>query len=368
MLHGGAMANRGQGAEWTRRQTRLKQRKFDERAGPVMREIRDQAIRLLYQGVSSAETVEYALRRMESSCHFNAGPCGSTLTTSGDVEMDAGIMTGNDLSYGAVIGTTTTTTTTAHPISLASEYMRGKKAPFYVFWQPEEREEAHDNRSSSSSREEEEEEEGEEKEADTDTVGCIVLDGAGRLCVGCSTGGVVGKPRHRAGGAAMMGAGIYADKDTCAVTCSGIGEEFIRHVAAFQVCALMKYRKLSVHQAADQVVHHILPPGSGGLIAMDYHANIAAPFSGPFFMVVSDSGHFSSSLPCSRICASPTTTTMTPQKTQFYSVQSEKLDFSRQSARARGKKKPERKHHFSHVLFPSLFLLVSFLLLVSVTT
>jgi beta-aspartyl-peptidase (threonine type) len=113
------------------------------------------------------------------------------------------------------------------------------------------------------------------------TVGCVVLDKHGNLAAGTSTGGMLNKRWGRIGDAPVVGAGTYADNQSCAVSCTGHGEYFIRHAVAFNVCARYKYLGETVAQAAEYIIHRELNPdaGNGGLIAVDKNGQIAMPFN-----------------------------------------------------------------------------------------
>ena len=113
------------------------------------------------------------------------------------------------------------------------------------------------------------------------TVGCVVLDKQGNLTAGTSTGGMFKKKWGRIGDSPVIGAGTYADNNSCAVSCTGHGEYFIRHAVAFNVCARYKYLKEPVGKAADYIIHTELNTnaGNGGLIAVDKEGNIAMPFN-----------------------------------------------------------------------------------------
>lgn len=89
------------------------------------------------------------------------------------------------------------------------------------------------------------------------------------------------KRAGRVGDTPIIGAGAYADDQTCAVSCTGHGESFIRAVAAYDVACLMKYKNMNLRDACDEVIHHTLSDleGDGGLIAVDSSANIALPFN-----------------------------------------------------------------------------------------
>lgn len=113
------------------------------------------------------------------------------------------------------------------------------------------------------------------------TVGCVVLDKQGNLTAGTSTGGMFKKKWGRIGDSPVIGAGTYADNQSCAVSCTGHGEYFIRHAVAFNLCARYKYLKEPVEEAADYIINVELNAneGNGGLIAVDKDGNIAMPFN-----------------------------------------------------------------------------------------
>jgi beta-aspartyl-peptidase (threonine type) len=113
------------------------------------------------------------------------------------------------------------------------------------------------------------------------TVGCVALDMNGNLAAGTSTGGMMMKMRGRIGDSPIIGAGTYADNTTCAVSCTGTGEYFIRNAVAYDITAQMKYKKMTVNEAATYVIMEKLKQqgGGGGLIAVDKDGNIAMPFN-----------------------------------------------------------------------------------------
>jgi L-asparaginase/beta-aspartyl-peptidase (threonine type) len=111
------------------------------------------------------------------------------------------------------------------------------------------------------------------------TVGCVALDGEGRLAAATSTGGTQGKLSGRVGDSPIIGAGTWADQ-TAAVSCTGTGEFFIRTAAAFQISARMRFAGLGLAEAAAQVIADVgALGGGGGLIALDRNGAIAMPFN-----------------------------------------------------------------------------------------
>jgi beta-aspartyl-peptidase (threonine type) len=127
------------------------------------------------------------------------------------------------------------------------------------------------------------------------TVGAVACDVLGNVAAATSTGGMTNKKFGRIGDTPIVGAGTYADNETCAVSCTGHGEFFMRAVAAYDVSALMKYKNLSLKDAAREVVEKLrVVGGEGGLIAADSHGNIALPFNseGMYRGFVNSTGEF----------------------------------------------------------------------------
>ena len=121
------------------------------------------------------------------------------------------------------------------------------------------------------------------KEADRErhqgTVGCVALDKHGNLAAGTSTGGLTNKMFGRVGDSPIIGAGTYADNATCAVSCTGTGEEFIRNAVAYDLSAQMAYKQSSLAAAMEKVLTEKLARGIGGIIAVDHSGNIAMQFN-----------------------------------------------------------------------------------------
>lgn len=113
------------------------------------------------------------------------------------------------------------------------------------------------------------------------TVGAVALDTHGNLAAATSTGGTTNKICGRVGDTPVPGAGNWADNRTCAVSCTGFGEEFMKKAAAYDLHARMLYMDIPLEKAAQDVVFEHLEPGSGGLIAVDYHGNFVMPYNTP---------------------------------------------------------------------------------------
>jgi beta-aspartyl-peptidase (threonine type) len=113
------------------------------------------------------------------------------------------------------------------------------------------------------------------------TVGAVALDRDGNLAAGTSTGGMTNKKYHRIGDSPIIGAGTYADNATCAISCTGHGEYFIRHVVAYDIAAQIRYANKSLAEAGDHTIHHTLVKagGAGGLISVDKNGNVHLPFN-----------------------------------------------------------------------------------------
>jgi beta-aspartyl-peptidase (threonine type) len=233
---------------------------------------------------SSLDAVEAAIKILEDNPLFNAGK-GAVFTHEGTNELDAAIMDGKTLKAGAVAGLKHI----RNPISLARMVMEksphvmmageGAEAfaktmgmtlvdPKYFYtdgrWRELEKAKA-------------------KTPVDGDhhgTVGAVALDKAGNLAAGTSTGGTTNKKFGRIGDSPIIGAGTYADNRTCAVSCTGDGEFFIRAVVAHTVAALMEYQNTSLEGAAASALNKAKQlGGDGGLIAIDKRGNFATPFN-----------------------------------------------------------------------------------------
>ncbi|THH40719.1 isoaspartyl peptidase/L-asparaginase family protein [Neolewinella litorea] len=276
--------------------TILKENMTDERAAAItaaMNAAMDAGEAVLKAGGSSADAVEKTIWVLEDSPYFNSGR-GAVFTNAGINELDASFMTGEDQMAGAVGGITNL----KHPISAARAVMEksehvlltGKGAeefaagqglevvdPSYFFTQ-----ERYDalQRALKGEKVEQEKIDVDKKHG---TVGCVALDKNGNLAAGTSTGGMTNKRFNRLGDSPIIGAGTYANNATCAVSCTGWGEFFIRYAVAYDVHARMAYADATLKEAADAVIHNTLVEkgGTGGLIALDAQGNVAMPFNTP---------------------------------------------------------------------------------------
>ena len=271
----------------------------------------------LQDGKSSLDAVEIAVRILEDSPLFNAGK-GAVFTADGKNELDAAIMNGKNLMAGAVAGLHHV----KNPITLARAVM--EKSPHVMmigtgaeqfaremgielvdekyFWTQERWDSL--QRIIKQEKEKQDKQKEQDKTKPTDkkvsqvdlrlepyakfdssdkfgTVGAVALDKDGNLAAGTSTGGMTYKKYGRVGDVPIIGAGTYANNESCAVSATGWGEFFIRLGVARDICSQIEYRSLPIQQAADLVIHQKLQKlgGDGGIIAIDKSGNMAISFN-----------------------------------------------------------------------------------------
>lgn len=245
---------------------------------------------ILKKGGSSLDAVDAAVTLLENCPLFNAGR-GAVFTAEGTHEMDAAIMEGQFLNAGAVAGISQV----VNPVKLARAvmdksghvFLSGPQAetfarieglelaaPEYFFtdfrykqWQSVKGTDTYQLDHS--------------KEKKFGTVGAVAKDVHGNLAAATSTGGMTNKRFGRIGDSPVIGAGTYANNKTCAVSCTGHGEYFIKSVVAYDISCLMEYKNMSLQEACDLVVMDKLVKigGEGGLVAVDFSGNICMPFN-----------------------------------------------------------------------------------------
>lgn len=258
----------------------------------ALKEALDAGYKILEENGSSIDAVTAAIMILEDSPLFNAGK-GSVFTNSGTHEMDASIMEGKTLQAGAV----SLITGIKNPVSLAKDIMLNSEHVFlagsgamdyaqtlgyeilpkeyfydeFRFQQWQEIKDSDNFQLDHSAK----------KDSKFGTVGAVACDFEGNLAAATSTGGMTNKKFGRIGDSPMIGVGNYANNNTCAVSCTGSGEFFIRGVVAYDVSCLMEYKGYSLEQATNEVIHERLLKigGDGGLIAVDAKGNIAMPFN-----------------------------------------------------------------------------------------
>lgn len=247
---------------------------------------------ILYKGGTAVDAVAAAVISLEDCILFNAGR-GSVFTKTGGHEMDAAIMEGSSLSAGAVAGVHSV----KNPVLLAKAIMEksehvmlsGEGALQFAKQQQLQLEEEvyffsqfrYDqwqlvkNESSASL------DHNIQVEKKFGTVGAVACDANGNLAAATSTGGMTNKNFNRIGDSPVIGAGTYANNQTCAVSCTGHGELFLRAVAAYDVSCLMEYKGLDLQQAMELVTLDKLVKinGEGGMIGVDAKGNAAMVFN-----------------------------------------------------------------------------------------
>ena len=252
---------------------------------------------VLQEGGSAVNAVKAATVILEDNILFNAGR-GSVFTKKGVQEMDAAIMNGQNLEAGAVAGVRNV----RNPIELATEvllnsnhvFLSGKGANdfaikqgvklepdeyFFSQFRYDQWKAVRDSDNYSLDHTFHDLNEFAEKKFGT--VGAVACDSNGNIAAATSTGGMTNKKYGRIGDSPLIGSGTYANNNTCAISCTGHGEVFIKAVAAYDVSALMEYKELDLEAACKQVVLNKLVKmeGEGGLIGVDNQGNFAMTFN-----------------------------------------------------------------------------------------
>lgn len=247
-------------------------------------------LQILKAGGTSLDAVTASIIELENCPLFNAGR-GSVFTNDGKHEMDASVMNGATMECGAVAGVAGI----KNPIALARNVMEKTEhvllcgtgaekfarsinmefendAYFFDALRFEQWQQVKDSDTTQLDH---------TVEKKFGTVGCVALDVHGNLAAGTSTGGMTNKRYGRVGDTPIIGAGTYADNATCAVSCTGHGEYFIKSVVAYDVACLMNYKNLTLHNACHEVVQNKLKAigGEGGLIAIDKQGNVELCFN-----------------------------------------------------------------------------------------
>ncbi|NMP17413.1 isoaspartyl peptidase/L-asparaginase [Thalassotalea sp. Y01] len=257
--------------------------------------------KILNNNGSSTEAIIAAIQVLEASEFFNAGK-GAVYTYDGQHELDASIMDGKTLNAGAVSGVKTVKS----PIALANEVkdnsvhvmLSGTGAEQFAkkqglalvdntYFDSEHRYQQLLDAKEKLKQQETELKNFQAAHQSLDnkykygTVGAVALDKQGNLAAGTSTGGMTAKRFGRVGDAPIIGAGTYANNQSCAVSATGHGEYFIRYHVAADICARMQYQGITLDKAANVVINDVLVEagGSGGVIAIDANGNISMPFN-----------------------------------------------------------------------------------------
>ncbi|NNC69791.1 MAG: isoaspartyl peptidase/L-asparaginase [Flavobacteriaceae bacterium] len=264
-----------------------------------LQEALDVGYKVLEEGGTSLDAVQKAINVMEDSPLFNAGK-GAVFNSLGKNELDASIMDGKTLNTGAIAGVKRI----KNPINAARivmdsthhVMMAGKGAEDFAkmngiefvddnyfhtdkrynqLLKAQEREKVVLDHSAMIS---------DHKELIDDhkygTVGAVALDKEGNIAAATSTGGMTNKKYGRVGDVPIIGAGTYANNNTCGISATGTGEYFIRTVATHETSSLMKYKNLSLKESLDTVIKQVGDlGGSGGMVGLDKDGNVAWSFN-----------------------------------------------------------------------------------------
>tara|TARA_Y200000002_G_scaffold350244_1_gene327460 strand:+ start:2108 stop:3058 length:951 start_codon:yes stop_codon:yes gene_type:complete len=256
-------------------------KELQEKYEDKLREALEVGYSILEQGGKSIDAVEETIKILEDSELFNAGR-GSVLTNDETAEMDASIMTGQDLNAGAVA----TLKIIKNPISAARAVMEKSK---HVFLSGEGAENFAkevgletisndyfiiENQLKQIKR---------IKDNKYGTVGCVAIDKSGNITAGTSTGGMMNKKWNRIGDVPVIGAGTYANNKTCGISATGWGEYFIRNVVAYDISAMMEYKNKTLIDAARISIHNKVGKmgATGGVIGIDKNGKVMMEFNSP---------------------------------------------------------------------------------------
>ena len=251
---------------------------------------------VLQQGGSSLDAVIKSVEILEDSPLFNAG-IGAVYTHDETHELDASIMVGDTLEAGAVSGVKRV----KNPLALARVVMEysphvmlsGTGAEEFaklqgielvdnkIFNTPFRLNALRRAQIKTSMLDNPTNLDRLETNYKVGTVGAVALDKMGVISAGTSTGGMTNKRFGRIGDAPIIGAGTYADNNSCAISATGHGEYFIRYNVAADICARVKYQDKTIVEAGDVVINQVLKEagGTGGVIIVDREGNISMPFN-----------------------------------------------------------------------------------------
>lgn len=245
---------------------------------------------VLKKGGAAQDAVVAAVAVMEDSPLFNAGK-GSVFNAEGKHEMDASLMEGSNRQAGAVTGIVSV----KNPVILCREIIRSSEHVFLSGSGAEEfaREHGFEMMPPEYFYDEFRFQQWQSVRGTTrsmldhtderkfGTVGAVAMDRNNHLAAATSTGGMTNKMYGRVGDSPVLGAGTWADDRTCAISCTGHGEYFMRYMVAYDIACLMEYRSLSLQEAVRFVVHEKLKEagGEGGLVAVDGTGSVVMEFN-----------------------------------------------------------------------------------------
>ena len=285
MVHGGAGAL-----------DNVKDEKTAVRYLESIRRILEHGREVLELGGSALQAVEICASLLEDDPIFNAG-CGSVLNENGKVEMDAAIMDGRDLSAGAVAAVENI----ANPVQLArlimtesehvmliaegalrfADHCGMERVPETYFYTPDRIAQLEQARLKHKIILDHDDFEVDSEDQKYGTIGAIAQDLMGHLAAATSTGGIVNKRMGRVGDSPIIGAGIYADNETCAVSTTGYGEDFMRSVIAKTISDFIYMQGMNAKEATHAGIDYLTRKvkGRGGVIVIDAEGNCASGFT-----------------------------------------------------------------------------------------
>ncbi len=285
MVHGGAGAL-----------DNVKDNKTALRYLESIRRILEHGREVMVLGGSALQAVEACASLLEDDPVFNAG-CGSVLNEYGKVEMDAAIMDGRDLAAGAVAAVDNI----ANPVQLArlvmtesehvmlisegamrfADHCGMERVPEDYFYTPERIEQLHQARLQHKIMLDHDDTEEDSEDQKYGTIGAIARDPDGNLAAATSTGGIVNKRMGRVGDSPIVGAGVYADNETCAVSATGFGEDFMRSVISKTISDFIYMKGMDAERATAAGIEYLVRKvqGRGGVIVIDNAGNCASRFT-----------------------------------------------------------------------------------------
>jgi len=247
-------------------------------------------------GGSALQAVEACASILEDDPVFNAG-CGSVLNENGKVEMDAAIMDGRDLSAGAVAAVDNI----ANPVQLArlvmsesehvmlisegamrfADHCSMERVPEDYFYTTDRVEQLRQARLQHKVMLDHDDSDADSEDQKYGTIGAIARDPLGNLAAATSTGGIVNKRMGRVGDSPIIGAGVYADNETCAVSATGFGEDFMRSVISKTISDFMYMKGMDAKQATEAGIEYLVRKvkGRGGVIVIDKDGNCSSGFT-----------------------------------------------------------------------------------------
>lgn len=285
MVHGGAGAL-----------DNVKDNKTAVRYLDSIRRVLEHGREIMTLGGSALQAVEACASLLEDDPVFNAG-CGSVLNENGKVEMDAAIMDGRDLGAGAVAAVDNI----ANPVQLArfvltesehvmlisegamrfADHCGMERVPEHYFYTPDRVEQLKQARLKHKIMLDHDDTEVDSEDQKYGTIGAIARDSFGNLAAATSTGGIVNKRMGRVGDSPIVGAGVYADNETCAVSATGYGEDFMRSVISKTISDFMFMKDMNAKQATAAGIEYLTRKvsGRGGVIVIDKDGNCASGFT-----------------------------------------------------------------------------------------